>query len=320
MIYVVYGNDTYLVKQEVSRILKQFHIESEATETFDYDESILDDVLASAMTIPFLTDNKAVIWNNVRFLSKEKSVKLDNTTLPAIERYLGNPNPTTLFIWTLYEDQLDERLSLVKQLKKESEMILCKKDEDENLFSVIKKELSKDGYDIDSNALQLLLTRASSETMNLMNEVEKLKLYAMDSKRINASMVQEIVSRNFEENIFQLVNAMMAKDFKLMMSIYEDLLTLSIDPVWMMGVMMKKFQDILYTKELLSEKKSFDDLMKIFHASKGRVYYMTKNANETSDQMLFEMMDRLSSLDYKIKSGQIDRFIGFEKFLYALMS
>jgi len=87
----------------------------------------------------------------------------------------------------------------------------------------------------------------------------------------------------------------------------------------MIGVLMNKFQEILLTKELLREKKTFEDVMKYFAASKGRVYYMMKNAKEIDDNSLFQTIVRLEKLDYEIKSGLVDKNLGFEVFMLKSM-
>jgi DNA polymerase III delta subunit len=58
------------------------------------------------------------------------------------------------------------------------------------------------------------------------------------------------------------------------MEIYYDLKSIKIDPIWMLTVITSKFQEILYTKELIKQKYKNADIMKYFNASKGRVYYM----------------------------------------------
>jgi DNA polymerase-3 subunit delta len=63
-------------------------------------------------------------------------------------------------------------------------------------------------------------------------------------------------------------------------------------------------------------KSSQEAIMKFFNATKGRAYYILKNANEIPEQKLFQYLSELEMLDYQIKSGQIDKKIGLEMFLF----
>jgi DNA polymerase-3 subunit delta len=58
--------------------------------------------------------------------------------------------------------------------------------------------------------------------------------------------------------------------------------------------------------------------MKYFKASSGRVYYMIQNANNVEDQLLIDTLSKVEELDYQIKSGQIDKFLGIELFILSL--
>lgn len=315
-IYLLYGADDYCIKEKMKDILDKHQIESEAIEVYDYEESKLEEALQSAMTIPFLTDNKAVILNNLGFLGGGK-VSSDSD-INSLIAYIERPNPTTLLLLTTSENILDKRKTIVKTLNDTAELINCQKDENEDLYSKIKKILSSEGLSIDANALQQFLSRTSYDRFTMMNELDKLILFSKGKEHISIDMVRDVVTRNLEENIFNLVNAIIAKDQQVLMNTYLDLTSQNIDPTWMIGVIVSKFQEILYTQELLNQKKSFEEIMKYFQASKGRVYYMTKNARETDSQELFEYISKLEKLDYEIKSGRIDKFIGLEMFLYKI--
>ncbi|MBU0997197.1 MAG: DNA polymerase III subunit delta [Firmicutes bacterium] len=315
-VYLFYGNDNYLLKSRTEKCWKEAAIEEESVETYDFEETSIDEVLSSAMTIPFLTEKKAVVWTNALFLSTAPVVK----ELTNIEIYLENPNPSTIFIIVCPTQTLDKKRKVVKMLLEKAEVVVCNKEEHQDLYGEIKRIIKENGKSIDANALQQFISRVGTDSLTMMNELDKLLLFSEGIDKIDIQMVRDVTTRNLEENIFTLVNALLAKDHTLIMHIYKDLLTMNIDPVWMMGVIMNKFQEILYTKELIHLKRTFEEIMKYFQASKGRVYYMVKNAKDTSDDELYEYMSELETLDYQIKSGQIDKFIGIEMFLYRRAS
>lgn len=315
-VYLFYGNDNYLLKSRTEKCWKEAAIEEESVETYDFEETSIDEVLSSAMTIPFLTEKKAVVWTNALFLSTAPVVK----ELTNIETYLENPNPSTILIIVCPSQTLDKKRKVVKMLLEKAEVVVCNKEEHQDLYGEIKRIIKENGKSIDANALQQFISRVGTDSLTMMNELDKLLLFSEGIDKIDIQMVRDVTTRNLEENIFTLVNALLAKDHTLIMHIYKDLLTMNIDPVWMMGVIMNKFQEILYTKELIGLKRTFEEIMKYFQASKGRVYYMVKNAKDTSDDELYGYMSELETLDYQIKSGQIDKFIGIEMFLYRRAS
>jgi DNA polymerase III subunit delta len=98
----------------------------------------------------------------------------------------------------------------------------------------------------------------------------------------------------------------------------QDLVRLNVDPVYLMTALSGKFQEILTAKALIKSKKTFEDMMKHFGYSKGRMYYVQKNASEMDADLLARYIDELETLDYKVKSGQLDKLLGFEMFLLAI--
>jgi len=314
-VYLLSGIDSYICKQSINKIIETHQIEFESIETYDMEETSMDEALSSAMTIPFLTDLKAVVISNVYPLGTTKPQKELNIDIEALQKYVENPNPSTILIILVPSEKLDSRKNIVKLISDRSETVTCIKTENEDLYGKIKNIIREHNLSIDANALQQFLSRVGSDPRNMENELDKLILFSEGKSKIDIQMVREVTSRNLEENIFSLVNAILANDRQTIMSIYQDLIKSNVDPIWMIGVVMNKFQEILYTKEMLRLNRSFDDIMKYFQASKGRVYYMVKNAKETDETVLYDYFSRLEKLDYEIKSGVIDKTLGFELFL-----
>jgi DNA polymerase-3 subunit delta len=319
VLYLLYGTDSYLCKQEIQKIIESNHIEQESVENYDLDESSIEDALSAAMTIPFLSDYKAVILLNVWSLSQSKTSKDAKDLDDGFMRYIENPNPSTILIIVVPSEKLDSKKQAVKYLLDYATVTLCQTKDAEDLYGKIKNIIKEHNQTIDANALQQFIGRVGSDPRTLENEIDKLLLFTEGKPKIDLQMVREITSRNLEENIFSLVNAILSKDKQVMMNIYQDLIKVNIDPMWMIGVIMNKFQEILYTKELLRQNRPFDEIMKYFQASKGRVYYMVKNAKEIEDIMLMDYFEKLGFLDFQIKSGQIDKELGLEMFLFQIV-
>lgn len=319
-IYLLYGTDRFCIKDTTSKILRTQNILFESAELYDMEEVLLEEAMNAAQTIPFLEDQKAVVLQNAFFLSNEKTTKDQNQDIDSLLLYLRNPNPTTTLIIQVPSEKLDTRKNIVKMLMDVAKVEMCQKEETEELYQFVKAKIKEASKQIDPSALQLFISRTSFDKMFMKNELEKLLLYTYEIDKIEMNHVRDVVSRNLEDNIYQLVNALLANEQAQMMQIYYDLLKINTEPVWMMGVIIAKFQEILYTKELLKTKATQEEIMKFFNASKGRVYYIMKNAKEVPYQSVLTYLSLLEQLDYQIKSGQIDKKMGLELFLLKSMT
>ena len=56
-------------------------------------------------------------------------------------------------------------------------------------------------------------------------------------------------------------------------------------------------------------------IMDLFNVSSGKAYYMMKNAKQASLDDIKRNLDELMDLDYKIKAGLMDQYLGLELYL-----
>jgi len=312
-----YGDDSYLIKKNLETLFKTNEINDQDIELYDYEEDGLETAINNAMTLPFLSEKKGVVIRNCSFLTDQKTATPDEVEL--LKRYCSYVNPTTILALIAPYAKLDLRKNIVKYLTKNIDTIAYITNIKSNtIYDYIKEEVAKHSLSIDPLALTQFVNRIGRDPMMLENELLKLITYSYGKTMITSDMVYAVVTKNIDDNIFELVNAVIEKNVDQSMEIYRDLVSIEIDPIWMINVISGKFQEILYTKELMKQKYSSEDIAKYFNASKGRVYYMTQNARNVDDELLLQLMGKIEHLDYQIKSGQIDKNLGLELFLLDL--
>jgi DNA polymerase-3 subunit delta len=150
--------------------------------------------------------------------------------------------------------------------------------------------------------------------MQINNELEKLMLYHTD-KNITYQSIKLLVTKNLEDNIFNLLNAFVANDKKTLFSIYEDFMTLNEDEMRIISAISNKLEEILYTKILMNKNAGKDEIATYFKVKPGRAYYMMEAARKIKEENLKSLIKRVSDLDYNIKSGKIDKKLGLQLFI-----
>jgi DNA polymerase III subunit delta len=179
----------------------------------------------------------------------------------------------------------------------------------------IKNMFRKFQYQITDDAVEQLLDRTNLD-FNLINqEAEKLMLFAYDTKEINEKAVLLLVSRNLEENIFELTNALLSKNLTRTIEIFYDLISRNEDPLRILNNIVGKVRELMHTKLLIDKGYRQDMIAEHFHIKSGRAYYLVKNAQSIEFSQLENHLKKLSKLDYDIKSGKIDKKIGLELYL-----
>jgi len=316
-VYLLFGPDRVLLRGKTDELFAAAGIDSVDVESFDMEETSIDEAVAAAMTIPFLSDKKGVVIHNAYFLTAAgKPLKEPEHHLERLAEYLLHPNPTTVLIVQAVADRLDTRKALLRSFAERAVVTECPATRKEDAYATARKIIEDGGHTIDADALEEFVIRTREAEGIARNELDKLLLYAGTKTSIDVRMVRAVVTKNVEDNVFDLVNAYLAKDAWSVTSILQDLFKSGTDPTSVATLIASKFQEILYAKELLRTGARFDDVMKYFGASKGRTYYIMKNANEQPDAYVLERLGKLEELDYGMKSGTVDKRVALETFLY----
>jgi len=278
--------------------------------TYDIEESSIMEALSDAQTIPFMSTKKAVVIRNVNFEELEEATEYQLTT------YLNNP-PNFCELLIVPNQKLNGKLKIVKLLKEKSKVYELGSLETEQLEHAVIRFLEKRDIKIEKRALVELLRRTGEDTQRVMNEISKFENYYSGGGSVKLKDVKELVTKNIEDSVYNLTNAIIDKKKNAAMEIYYDLLQTE-DPLRMLNLIINKFRELNYAKNLISKGYKKEEIQKFFNATPGRTYYIMKNAKNIKVDYIENQLEKLSKLDYDIKSGLIDKTIGVELYLLSI--
>jgi DNA polymerase-3 subunit delta len=292
--YLFFGNEPFIIKTKLSTLIKQHKIDEFNIVTYDCEETDIDVAINDCLTMPFLGEHKLVIVKNVFFLTTLQVKKAPEQNIKRLIDYLNNPMDSTILALTAPYEKLDERLKITKTIRELTDVVNCSSLSYNDQASWVRSQLGKNGHHITSEALSLFMKRVEDDFEILVNEVKKLVFYAEGVSEIDTQMIEEVVPRKLEDNIYELSNYLLNHQIKDAIS---------------------KYQEILISKRLIKKGINQEGLAKHFHVSSGRAYYMMQNANKVNDHVVVTQLKQLHDLDVGIKLGSIDKFIGLELFI-----
>ena len=309
LIYIYKGKNTYLNQLEINKKVSTFDIDPFNINRYDLIENKSNDVLEELQTISLFSDRKIVIVKHI-----EEIENLSDKAFTMWEKYFKNPNPDVVLLIDLNTSyDISKRVSdLIYSYGYTIEVEDIEKDK---YPEFVLKLLKEDGYDMDKNAILMLLERTNYEFNLLTQELTKLKIYKIDTKKINESDVLSLVPKNLEDNIFELTNAMIANQSARMIEIYEDLMRQNEDPLRILNFIANKLRELFHTRLLLNKGYGKAEIAQHFNYSSGRTYYLMKNASSMSVEQIEKQLKKLTQLDYEIKSGLKHKKLGLELFL-----
>ncbi len=299
--------DSFLVDKKIAEIIEQVGTDEYNSVIYDAEEFDLSTMIADAQTIPFMADDKLVIMKHVVF---------EETDLLGDFYALLESVPPFLTL-VVVPKTIDKRSKIYKRLAAVGQVHDFEKLSGDLLKESVMNFLDRRMIKIQPRALDALMIRVEEDAQKVMNELQKFDNYFAAEDVITEADIDLLVARNVEHDVFQLINAVVDKDKQKALQQLTDLLQ-SEDAVRLLTLIQNKFREMNYTKQLLQRGFKKEDLMRIFNASKGRVYYMEKNAQTMSEEELSHQLDVLADTEFQIKKGLLDKQVALELYILNL--
>lgn len=312
LVYLYYGASEYILRKEISKLLQTLKVDEFNVVKYDLLETDFIDLIEELQTISFFSGQRVVLVSGILEL-----YKLDEYNQERFITYLEKPNPETILI--MYSSQINEGDEpITKALNLYTKMVRLQELDKKELPNIIKKSFQEDDYQIHEQAISELIERTNSDYQAIEQEITKLKLYAYDQKVITVQAIRLLVSKNLDDNIFELSSAIIDRDRTKAIQIYYDLLVSNVSPVTIVGYLSTRVRELIHTSLLIARNYSQDMIAKHFQISDGRAYYMVRNAKAVGVEKLEKYLEQLADLDFDIKSGNIDPRLGVELFLFGV--
>lgn len=310
-IYVIVTSSQIKQQEKLNSILSQIHVDYDSI-THDGDEQSLISLLEEVSTIPFFTEHKVVIAKNPKYFIKSSIV--NERVLSDFVNYIKNPMDSATLIFMI-NDLKDLEPSYKTLLEKNAIVYLENNLKEEDAKEYALNSFKKEGYQIEDSALEELLYRTKGDLERVVVEIVKLKTYKYESKKILIKDIYQLISKDLEDNVFDLVNAIVSKNKQIAIDIYNDLKVLNEDSAKIISMLVSKFNELYQTKVLMLQGFSKNDIAQIFNMKVGRVYYMIQSSKNLKLEDITSNINTLIDYDYKIKSGQIDKDLALEMFI-----
>lgn len=301
MIYLLYGQEKYLIDIEIKKITKKNNIEDIGIIKYDLDVDFFKEVIDDCLTMSLFNDQKIIIVNNpFNNLTKEDE--------ELFFKYINEPNPDTILILTC--EKLDERKKLTKELKKK---VTTKVFNNTNFNESVKTMF--ENFKVDSNTIDLLIKRVGQDLNLLYNEIEKIKLFKDDDKVITKEDIIALTHKNIDLDVFKLIENIVSKNKENSLELYNELLKNNSEPIAIITMLANQFRIMYQAKELIKKGYTEKDIATKINIHPYRVKLALQNSRSYDSKILLEYIEALANLDIDIKSGNVSKNLGLELFI-----
>lgn len=316
VIYFYKGDEKYLTNSKIARVIKDSKADELNITSYDCSEVNVEKAVFDALTPPFLSEKKVVIIRNPLFVESEKAGSGHN--LKILKQYLANPMEDTILIINASGLKVNDKLDIVKAIEKVSTIQNTNGISEVEFSGWLKRECEIEEVGIDQRAVSLYYKACGNDLEMAKNEIDKAINYIGKNGLITESIARMLIGQNGLTDVFSLTNAIVEQNKNKAFTIYQELTRYEKDVTALIGLITKKLKENLLVKLWVEEGLDQNQIATKMKVSPNRAYYMIKNANEFSMDVIKKYIDALAVLDYRIKSGKVDKRIGFEEFLLNL--
>lgn len=280
MVYTLVGEKS-LIEEEIIKLLKEY--ESSDVSRYNMEDISVKKVLEDVNTISFF-GKRVVIADNFDKISKSDS----------LINYLENPGENILILTSL--KNLDNK-KLSKVLKEKTKVVeLFKYD----FVSYIKRNL--EDFDMSFMDINLLISYCNYDINRIKNELEKLKIYKIDSKKIVSDDIKKIVKKDYNSTIFNLIDSINSKDKINSFKIYKELLEIGETDEKIMYTLANHYR-LLFNISRKIKVFSDNDIINEYKMHPFRLTKLKEQLNIISENDILMILKKFSDIDIEVKKG-----------------
>ena len=306
LVYLVQGKEPYL--QELARkVFLETIVAPEDQDLnvgrFNLEEVSIQTAIQDAESVPFFGERRLVLVDHPSFFTGEKEKKSMDHQLERLQAYLENPMDSSVMVFFAPYDKLDQRKKIVKQLKKVAVLLDASELTERDVKQHIQDSLRNHHYTIQEEALETLLVKTQYSLTNSMKELDKLMIASIDTKMIPLELVESLVAKTLEQNIFELGESILKKEGVKALQIYHDMLLQKEDPLKMNAILLGQFRLLLQVSYLKREGYQEPEIQKTLGVHPYRVKIALQQSRRFGLSLLEKAFMQLVDTEYALKTS-----------------
>jgi len=318
MIIYIHGSDTFRSREFLRKSITEFKSKRDPqgynTLIFDLEKEAPDRILGEIATLPFLAEKRMIVIQNI----------LSNSNKEFLAKIIGLiennkvPESVVLIVWQGEPiGKTAEAKKLADLLAKEKYSYSFELLKDIELQNWIMQEVSAKGGKIDRNALGNLSRLAGADLWLISAVIDQLIAYKKGGE-IGSADVNLFVDEKIDDNIFNMVDAIVGGNKKIAFKLMRDQRAIGEDESYLFAMIMRQFKILLQIRDLWERE---DMLTSDQIAKRISVHpYVAKKSmplvKKYTMQDLKKIYGDLLEIDIKTKTGManqsvlIDYFVG----------
>ncbi len=317
-IYLIYGEESYLKKVYVDKIISKTVDDTFADfnfHTFDGKDCTLSDIYESAGAVPMMAETKCVLVKDFPLDT------LDDNGFEQLETVLSdNPEDCALiFSFISCNPKGAKWNKAIKLFEKYGYAVKLEKKTSLELAKMLESGAKKRGKPFGKGVAAYLITCVGSDLNTLLNETEKVCAYS-SGEEIKKGDIDAVCIKSLDAKVFDMIKDLTAGRFDSAFKKLSLLFEQREDEFQILGALIAQYSDIYKAKAAVKAGNRAEIIAKYYDYA-GKEFRLTnaaRNASSLSFEAIGECIDILSWADTTLKSSALDKRLVLEQTVVKL--
>lgn len=315
-IYLLYGEEQYLIETAVKKIKKKFGELLLGINYIVLDDSNLDDLIPNIEMPAFGYDKKLIIVKNSSLFKKDGRKKAPTEIQERIGNYISDNlsiiNEGVVLVFIQNEADKNSVYDLVERVG-----IVCQVDllKPNQLVQRLKKICTMYKVNISDSTLNYLIEVSGTSLQDLINEIRKLIEYVGEGGTITEKDVDSLSSKQIESVIWDLTNSIAERKTDKVLEVLNNLIYKKEPFPVILKVLYDHFKKLYLCKEAVKLNKDVTNALGLKPNQTWLIPKYKKQVSYFKGDDLRNILDEISNLDYNSKIGNIDAEVGLKSIL-----
>ena len=308
--YLLYG-ENYGLKKDIKKFIM--------TEIKQKDESI--EILS--LYESEILENDENFYNFVytgSLFGNKKIITIYESTDKIIEKISDIYKKYSENIYLIFFSEILEKKSKLRNFFEKNEKTICIPcylDSEKDLEIIALLELKKNNIILSREAINLLIEKSNLDRNNLRNEIEKMKSYSLNKKKLEIEDIRSLINFSGDYKNDTLVNECLCGNISQYKKIISELYTQTVNEILLLRILSSKVHRLLKIKEQENKSNNLDNLI---NTSKPAIFWKEKILvkKQLSIWNIFDLKKIINDINNTEllckKNPQVSKFIFFNFF------
>ena len=197
--------------------------------------------------------------------------------------------------------------------------IACYEDDSSAISSIISQKFREKKITFDNQVIELLLSKFGKNRQIILNEIEKLILFAGNTSHITTEIAQEIIVDVSDISAHQLVEEFANRDIKKAILYLEKLFVEKTSPITIIRFLSGYFSKLLLVKSNVENGSNLDLEMKIQNIFFKQQPIFKKHLAIWNRKSIGNILVKLQEMEIKCKNSSYDSDLLLSAFISFLL-